>query len=165
VRCLFCSSNSSDGSRQGVINQEARVKFWISFFYSLLLGPGYCSTRYARSQFRDDNVLTCHPGRPSKARSIRDPEANPNLLLLGPGYCSTRYARSQFRDDSVLTCHPGRPSKARSIRDPEANPNLSASGSRILFDSLRSLTVPGRQCFNLSSRKAEQGEVYPGSRS
>ena len=42
-------------------------------------------------------------------------------------------------------CHPGRPSGARSIRDPEANPDLFASGSRILFDSLHSLTVPGRQ--------------------
>ena len=42
----------------------------------LPLGPGYCSTRYTRSQFRDDSVLICHPGRPSGARSIRDPEAD-----------------------------------------------------------------------------------------
>jgi len=42
---------------------------------------------------------------------------------------------------------------------------VSTSGSRILFDSLHSLAVPGRQCFNMSSRKAERSEVYPGSRS
>ena len=102
----------------------------------LPLGPGYCSTRYTRSQFRDDSVLICHPGRPSGARSIRDPEADrfyswvPDTVRLATLAHSSGTTKgimfsSQFRDDSVFcylnssyesvipeiaslsSCHPG----------------------------------------------------------
>ena len=79
----------------------------------LPLGPGYCSTRYTRSQFRDDSVLICHPGRPSGARSIRDPEADrfyswvPDTVRLATLAHSSGTTKgimfsSQFRDDSVF---------------------------------------------------------------
>jgi len=134
--------------------------------------------------FRDDSALTCHPGRPSGARSIRDPKANPNLFYSWVPNSRCR----DFRDDNILLlsqfflciCHPyflichletsslfilssrklrvfpavipeGRAEQGLSgIQKPI--PIFFASGSRILFDSLRSLTVPERQCFNMSSR-------------
>jgi len=95
----------------------------------LLLGPGYCSTRYARSQFRDDNILLlsqsflriCHPGNrehfylssfslchPGNHVSDYPGSRNQLILLLGPGYCSLH---SQFRDDkrnNVQFAVPGR---------------------------------------------------------
>src|SRR3989339_1083931 len=102
----------------------------------LPLGPGYCSTRYARSQFQDDKVLfliskphpflICHPGNyepfcfvipEGRAERGLSGIQDMTFLPLGPGYCSTRYARSQFQDDKVLfviskpqpflICHPG----------------------------------------------------------
>ena len=81
-------------------------------------------------------LLICHPGRPSEARSIRDPEAD-QFYSWVPDQVrddKRKIVWLRVRDDSVLfvilkpqaflICHPGRPSGARSIRDPGANPNL-----------------------------------------
>ena len=69
------------------------------------------------------------------------------FLLLGPGYCSTRYARSQFRDDKVLFV-------------------ISKPQPFLICHPYFLFCHPGNcEPFQLSSRKAERSEVYPGSRS
>jgi len=89
----------------------------------------------------------CHPGRPSEARSIRDPEAGQSL----PG------SRVSARDDK-RGLDPGSP--------PGTTGRRKANSQKALVVPHSIHVIPKPHSFsNMSSRKTERGEVYPGSRS